>query len=94
MEHELVKLAQAMDWCLLEEKNNRYYAQEERPGISSRLMIGLPILKYMYNLSEEGVCERCVYDPYFQYFCGEMYFWHKLTMERTSMTHGRKSVGE
>ena len=94
MNHELVKLAHAVDWPLLEEKNNGFYAQEGRPGVPARLMIGLHILKYMYNLSDESVCERWVYDPYFQYFCGEMYFQHKLTMERSSMTHWRKRVGE
>ena len=94
MNHELVKLAHTIDWPLLEEKNNGFYAQEGRPGVPARLMIGLHILKYMYNLSDESVCERWVYDPYFQYFCGEMYFQHKLTMERSSMTHWRKRVGE
>jgi len=94
MNHELVKLAHAVDWQLLEEKNSSFYATEGRPGVPSRLMIGLHILKHMYNLSDEGVCERWVYDPYFQYFCGEMYFQHKLKMERSSMTHWRKRVGD
>jgi hypothetical protein len=26
------------------------------------------LLKHIYGLSDEGVCERWVYDPYFQYF--------------------------
>ena len=94
MEHELVQLSQAIDWEYLNEKNSNFYSEEGRPGVTSRLMIGLHVLKYMFNLSDEGVCERWVYDPYFQYFCGEKYFQHELTMERSSMTHWRKRVGD
>lgn len=48
----------------------------------------------MFNLSDEGVCERWVYDPYFQCFCGEKYFQHELKMERSSMTHWGKRVSD
>lgn len=94
MEHELVCLAKAIDWKYLEETNAKFYKEEGRPGVTSRLMIGLHLLKYMFNLSDEAVCERWVYDPYFQFFCGETYFQHKLDMERSSMTHWRKRVGD
>lgn len=94
MQHELVKLSQIIDWKHLEEKNAAFYREEGRPGVTARLMIGLHILKYMFNLSDEGICERWVYDPYFQYFCGEIYFQHRLDMERSSMTHWRKRVGD
>jgi len=94
MEHELVKLGDVIDWKHLEARNGEFYKAEGRPGVAARLMIGLHFLKYMFNLSDEGVCERWVYDPYFQYFCGETYFQHKFTMERSSMTHWRKRVGE
>lgn len=94
MEHEMVILSRAIDWNYLEEKNAAFYKEEGRPGVPARLIIGLHLLKYMFNLSDEGVCERWVYDPYFQFFCGEIYFQHKLDMDRTSMTHWRKRVGE
>jgi IS5 family transposase len=94
MQHELVLLSQAIDWNHLEERNAEFYKDEGRPGVTARLMIGLHLLKHMFNLSDEGVCERWVYDPYFQFFCGEIYFQHKLDMERSSMTHWRKRVGD
>jgi len=94
MRHELVLLSQAIDWKYLEERNAEFYKDEGRPGVTARLMIGLHLLKNMFNLSDENVCERWVYDPYFQFFCGEIYFQHKLDMERSSMTHWRKRVGE
>jgi IS5 family transposase len=94
MRHELVKLSQAMDWNFLELKVNSYYSTEGRPGIPVQLIVGLNILKQMYNLSDDGVCERWVQDPYFQYFCDETYFQHDFPIERSSMTHFRKRVGE
>lgn len=92
--HELVKLSQAVNWNFLEEKVIGYYSTKGRPGLPVRLIVGLHILKHMYNLSDEAVCERWVHDPYFQYFCGEVYFQHEFPIERSSMTHFRKRVGE
>jgi len=94
MRHELVKLAGTVDWNFLESKIIPYYSCEGRPGIPVRLIVGLHILKQMYNLSDEGVCERWVQDPYFQFFCGEIYFQHHFPIDRTSMTQFRKRVGE
>lgn len=94
MRHELVTLSGSMDWNFLEMKLSEFYATEGRPGIPARLMVGLHILKQIYNLSDESVCERWVCDPYFQYFCGEEYFQHDFPIERSSMTHFRKRVGE
>lgn len=94
MRHELVKLSETIDWDFLESKVISFYSTEGRPGIAVRLIVGLHILKHMYNLSDDNVCERWVHDPYFQYFCGENYFQHDFPIERSSMTHFRKRVGE
>ena len=50
-------------------------------------MAGLTILKYACNLSDEAVCERWVENPYYQYFCGEEFFQHRLPLDRSSMTN-------
>lgn len=94
LRHELVMLSETIDWNFLDAKVSVFYAAEGRPGIPIRLIVGLHILKQMYNLSDESVCERWVCDPYFQYFCGEEYFQHNFPIERSSMTHFRKRVGE
>jgi transposase, IS5 family len=41
-------------------------------------MVGLHILKHMFMLSDEEVCARWDYDPYFQHLCGESYFQHSF----------------
>jgi transposase, IS5 family len=63
------------------------------PGIETRFVIGLLLLKHIYGLSDEGVCERWVYDPYFQHFTGEAFFQHELPHERSDLSHWRKRLG-
>ncbi len=57
-------------------------------------MVGLLLLKHIYALSDEGVCERWVYDPYFQYFTGEEFFQHAFPHERSGLTHWRQRIGD
>ena len=56
-------------------------------------MVGLHILKHIYHLSDEVVCDQYIVNPYYQYLCGEELFQHDLKMERLSMTHWRNRVG-
>jgi transposase, IS5 family len=39
------------------------------------------------------VCERWVYDPYFQHFTGEEFFRHQFPHERSDLSHWRKRLG-
>jgi IS5 family transposase len=52
------------------------------------------LLKHIYGLSDEGVCERWVYDPYFQHFTGEEFFQHEFPHERSDLSHWRKRLGD
>jgi IS5 family transposase len=40
------------------------------------------------------VCERWVYDPYFQYFTGQEFFQHVFPHERSDLSHWRKRLGD
>jgi len=57
-------------------------------------MAGLAILKHTYNLSDEMVCEQWIENPYYQYFCGEEFFQHRLPLDRSSITNWRHRMGE
>ena len=95
MKHALAKLAQAVDWGFLEKSFGVVYADiPGRPPLPTRLMAGLAILKHMHNLSDEVLCERWVENPYYQLFCGEEFFRHKLTFDRSSLTRWRQRMGE
>jgi IS5 family transposase len=57
-------------------------------------MAGLAILKHMHDLSDEALCDRWLENPYFQLFCGEEFFAHKLPFDRSSLTRWRQRMGE
>ena len=71
IEHPLVKLAAMIDCSRFDEAFDRFYTQKGRPGLPTRLMAGLHLLKHMEGLSDEPVCRHWIENPYFQYFCGE-----------------------
>jgi transposase, IS5 family len=83
LKHELAQLAGKIDWDWIDGEIAPLYSDKGRPGIETRFAIGLLLLKHIYGLSDEGVCERWVYDPYFQHFTGEEFFQHEFPHERS-----------
>jgi len=95
IDHPLAKLARAIDWGFLETRFGAVYSDKPgHPPLPTRLMAGLAILKHMHDLSDEVLCERWVENPYYQLFCGEEFFRHKLPFDRSSMTRWRQRMGE
>ena len=94
MKHELVQLAEKIDWAWLDSEIAPLYSENGRPGIETQFVIGLLLLKHIYGLSDDGVCERWVCDPYFQYFTGEEFFQHAFPHERSDLSHWRKRLGD
>jgi IS5 family transposase len=93
MRHELVQLASKIDWDWIDQEIAPLYSDKGRPGIETRFVIGLLLLKHIYGLSDEGVCERWIHDPYFQHFTGETFFQHDFPHERSDLSHWRKRLG-
>lgn len=94
-QHGLVRLAATVDWSRMEELFGKTYCPDNgRPGIPTRLMVGLHYLKYTYNLSDEDVVEGWIENPYWQYFSGEQFFTHDRPIEPSSMTRWRRRIGE
>lgn len=92
--HSLVQLAHVIDWSVFEEQFEPLYAQGiGRPGLSTRLLVGLHYLKHLYDVSDETVVYEFVENPYWQYFCGLGYFEHELPCHPTSLVKWRKRVG-
>ena len=95
MKHPLVTLGRTVDWSFLEERFGEVYTDDPgRPPLPTRLMAGLAILKHTYDLSDEVLCERWVENPYYQHFCGEEFFQHRLVFDRSSLTRWRNRMGE
>src|ERR1700730_5618685 len=93
--HPLVRLAVEIDWAFLD---GRFSAVCQpgpgQPGLPTRLVAGLFILKHMHNLSDEVLCDRWVENPYFQYFCGEVVLLHEVLSDRSSLTGWRRGLGD
>jgi IS5 family transposase len=95
LSHELAKLARLVEWDALASDLSPFYcANNGRPGEPIRLMAGLLLLKDMKGLSDEEVCEVWRENPYFQYFCGEEFFQHRLPVEPPSLSIFRKRIGK
>lgn len=93
-EHELLKLAALIDWDRFDDAFGPYYHERKgRRGLRTRLMAGLHLLKHMKGLSDEEACAVWRENPYFQAFCGESHFQHRLPFDRSSMTRWRKRIG-
>jgi IS5 family transposase len=94
LKHELAQLADKIDWDWIDGEVAPLYSDKGRPGIETRFVIGLLLLKHVYGLSDEGVCERWIHDPYFQHFTGEEFFQHVFPHERSDLSHWRKRLGD
>jgi len=95
LSHPLVKLGERINWTVFEEQLGATYNQTAgAPGINTRLMVALHYLKYQYDLSDEGVVNHWMENPYWQHFSGRQYFEHELPIDPSSMTRWRKRLGE
>ena len=95
MRHELVKLAALIDWEVFEREWSGFFPSHTgRPATSPRLVAGLCYLQHAFALSDEAVVARWSENPYWQHFCGETFFQHRLPIDPSSMTRWRQRIGE
>jgi transposase, IS5 family len=93
-EHPLYVLSERLDWTQFDAAIDACYAEElGRPGVNTRLMVGLLYLKHAFNESDESVVARWVENPYWQFFCGCQYMQHELPIDPSSLSRWRKRVG-
>jgi len=92
--HPLIRLAKVIDWNAFDERFGALYEPNNgRPGLPTRLMVGLHYLKYAFNESDESAVERWVENPYWQYFCGFEHFQHEFPLDPSSLSRWRKRAG-
>jgi len=93
-DHPLYVLAERFDWQQFDATIDACYAEElGRPGVNTRMMVGLMYLKHAFDESDESVVARWVENPYWQYFCGCDYMQHELPIHSSMMSKWRKRVG-
>ncbi len=95
MRHELVKLAELIDWEVFDREWGGFFPSHTgRPATPSRLVAGLLYLQHAFALSDEAVVARWAENPYWQHFCGERFFQHRLPIDPSSLTRWRNRIGE
>jgi IS5 family transposase len=93
-DHPLYVLAERIDWSEFDAAIDACYADEiGRPGVNTRLMVGLLYLKHAFDESDESLVARWVENPYWQFFCGMSYMQHDLPIDPSSLSRWRKRVG-
>lgn len=92
--HALFKLAEKIDWAVLEQEFSKNYSTTGRPAHPVRLMVSLLILKQLYNLGDESLPEAWVQNPYYQYLSGFEVFQWKFPVAPSDLTHFRKRIGK
>ena len=72
-----------------------YYTLDNgRPSIPIRKVAGVLLLRRMFNASDERAVEIWKENPYWQYFCGEVYFQHESPFDPTELIKFRKRIGQ
>ena len=94
LDHPLVILAALIDWDRFDQAYEPLFCPDNgAPGLPTRVIVGLEYLKYTYNLSDEELVMRWLENPYWQYFCGEVYFQTTLPLHYTSLGKWRLRIG-
>lgn len=86
-QHALARLNAAIDWRLLEGRFGGHNGTTPRGRPSAaRLVLGLSVLRVLFDLTDEALYTRWLENPYFQLLCGETHFQHNLVLERATLT--------
>jgi transposase, IS5 family len=90
----LKQLADTLPWPEFEQAFGKYYSPEGRPAKPVRLMVGLRLLKQMFNQGDETVVAAWVQNPYWQYFCGMTDFQWAVPCDPSDLVYFRRRIGE
>src|ERR1017187_6407027 len=90
----LKQLADTLPWAEFEQAFGKYYSDEGRPAKPVRLMVGLLLLKQMFNQGDETVVAGWVQNPYWQYFCGMTDFQWAVPCDPSDLVYFRQRIGE
>jgi hypothetical protein len=92
--HELIKMADAIDWASLSERLAKFYCPDNgRPTKPCRAKVGLLMLKHLNGLSDENVVDMLKRDIYAQYLCDVSLKEAQKFINSSTLTYFRKQIG-
>jgi IS5 family transposase len=89
----LKQLADTLPWTEFAQAFGKYYSEQGRPAKPVRLMVGLLLLKQMFNQGDETVVAAWVQNPYWQYFCGMNEFQWQVPCDPSDLVYFRQRIG-
>lgn len=93
-EHELIKIANAVDWGALSDALSKFYCPDNgRPTKPSRAKIGLLILKHLKGLSDKNTVDEVKANIYAQYLCDVSLKEASRFIHSSSLTRFRQQIG-
>ena len=92
-DHDLCTLAKKVKWEAVEKDFARYYSKKGAPSVPIRIMIGIILLKNLFRYSDRNALLHWVDNPYWQHFCGEVYFQHKAPFYYSDFSAFRRRIG-
>lgn len=95
--HEMIVLSNLIPWEELEAEFAEMHIDSVsggQPPKPVRLMVGLLLLQYLHNLSDEKVTSSWVENPYWQFFCGYDYLQWELPIDPSSLSRWRGRLGK
>jgi len=95
MKHELVLLADKVDWDWIDGEIAPLYSENGRPGIETRFMIGLLLLSTFMGCPTRGLSSGAGFAIRISSsFTGEEFFQHAFPHERSDLSHWRKRLND
>jgi len=88
-----IRIAELIPWEELEEEYAKRFSDVGRPGTDAQLVIGLLLLKHMTGLSDEGIVQDVLENPYMQAFCGFEKFVTEEILDPGTPTKMRERLG-
>ena len=88
-----LRITELIPWEELEDEYAKHFSDVGRPGTDSQLVIGLLLLKHMTGLSDEGIVQDVLENPYMQAFCGYEKFVTGEILDPSMLTKMRERLG-
>ena len=88
-----LRIAELIPWEELEEEYAKHFSDLGRPATDSQLAIGLLLLKHLTGLSDEGIMQEVLENPYMQAFCGFEKFVTEELLDSSTLTRMRERLG-
>jgi IS5 family transposase len=93
-DHPLIILSKKISWGTLEDGISKFYSDTGRPAKLIRLMIGLLLLKYIFNLSDKKVVAAWSENVYYQAFTGQTSFVLSPPCDPSMLSVFRRRIGK